>query len=52
MDKVGYLRQGGIKLLIQRVNRTDAEKIFMVVHNVEESSITTGFGARFVGWLL
>jgi len=36
-------------MLIQRVNRTDAEKVFIVVHNVEESTITTGMGARFVG---
>ena len=32
-----------------RVTRTEVEKIYMVVHNVEESSITTGFGARYVG---
>lgn len=34
---------------IQRINREDAEKIFVVTHNVEESTITTGFGARYVG---
>ncbi len=33
----------------QRVNRTNAEKIYFVTHNVEESSLTTGFGARYVG---
>ena len=32
-----------------RVTRTEVEKVYMVVHNVEESSITTGFGARYVG---
>lgn len=36
-------------MLTKRVHRTEPEKIFMVVHNVEESSITTGFGARYVG---
>ena len=36
-------------MIIQRINRTEAEKIFIVCHNVEESTITTGFGARFVG---
>jgi hypothetical protein len=36
-------------MLAQRVNRTDAEKIFMVVHNVDGTTLTTGFGARFVG---
>lgn len=36
-------------MLIQRVGRTEAEKIFMVCHNVEASTITTGFGARYVG---
>lgn len=33
----------------QRVNRTDAEKVFVVVKNVEAVTITTGLGARFVG---
>lgn len=33
----------------QRVNRTDAEKIFAVVKNVDADSITTGFAARIVG---
>lgn len=33
----------------QRVNRTDAEKIFLVAKNVDADSITTGWGARFVG---
>lgn len=36
-------------MLVQLLNRTDPEKIFMVCHNVEQSSITTGFGARYVG---
>lgn len=34
---------------IQQVNRTDAEKVFIVALNTEASSITTGFGARFLG---
>jgi hypothetical protein len=34
-------------MLIQRVNRTDAEKIFIAVKNVEDTSITTGQGAVF-----
>ncbi len=33
----------------QRVNRTDAEKIFLVVKNVDVDSMTTGYGVRFVG---
>ncbi len=36
-------------MLTQRVNRTDAEKVFVVVHNTEASSLTTGYGARYVG---
>ena len=31
------------------VNRTEADKTFIVVHNVEASSITTGMGVRLVG---
>lgn len=34
-------------MLIQRVNRTDAEKVFIVVHNAEATSITTGQGMTF-----
>lgn len=34
---------------IQRVNRTDAEKVFIVVKNVDASTTTTGFGVRYVG---
>lgn len=34
-------------MLVQRVSRTLAEKVFIVVHNVEASSITTGMGATF-----
>lgn len=34
---------------LQQVNRTDAEKVFVVIQNVEATSITTGYGARFVG---
>lgn len=33
----------------QRVNRTDAEKVFIVIKNVDVDSITTGFGVRHVG---
>ncbi len=36
-------------MLIQRVNRTDAEKVFITAINVEGTSITTGMGARYVG---
>ncbi len=34
---------------IQQVNRTDAEKVFNVVNNVDASSITTGYSARYLG---
>jgi hypothetical protein len=34
-------------MLIQRVNRTDAEKVFIVIQNVNDTSITTGMGAVF-----
>ncbi len=34
-------------MLIQRVNRTDAEKVYIVVKNSDASSITTGLGAMF-----
>lgn len=33
----------------QRVNREDAEKIFLVVHNVSGATATTGLGMRLVG---
>ena len=36
-------------MLIQRVNRTDAEKVFLICHNQDGDSITTGMGARFLG---
>jgi hypothetical protein len=36
-------------MLIQRVNRTDAEKIFIICHNVNGATATTGRGQRFVG---
>ena len=32
---------------IQRVNRTDAEKVFIVVKNTEAVTATTGLGMRF-----
>lgn len=34
---------------IQRVNRTTAEVVYNVIQNVEASSITTGYSARYVG---
>lgn len=34
-------------MIISKVNRTSAEKIFINVHNVEATSITTGQGAIF-----
>lgn len=34
---------------IQKVNRTDAEKIFINIHNVEGNTATTGLGIRYVG---
>ena len=34
---------------LQRVNRTQAEKIFLNVQNGTGTSITTGMGARFLG---
>ncbi len=34
---------------IQRVNRTDAEKVFIVVRNMDATSITTGQGSHFMG---
>ena len=34
---------------IQRVNRTDAEKVYIVVKNVSGATITTGMGACLVG---
>jgi len=36
----------------QHINREDTEKIFMVVHNVEATSITRGQGASYVGMAL
>ena len=34
---------------IQRVNRSDAEKVFLVVQNVEATTATTGLAMRYVG---
>lgn len=34
---------------LQRVNRTDAEKVYIVVKNVSGTTATTGWGVRFVG---
>jgi hypothetical protein len=34
---------------IQRVNRTDAEKVFIVVQNEYGTTCTTGYGVRFMG---
>lgn len=36
-------------MLIQRVNRTDPERVDLVVHNVDGSSLSLGMGAYFVG---
>ncbi len=36
-------------MIISKVNRTDAEKVFIVCHNVDADSITTGMGVRFCG---
>ena len=36
---------------IQRVNRSDAEKIFINIQNAEGATISTGMGARFMGAL-
>ena len=36
-------------MLIQRVTRTTAEKIFINVHNADVDSVTTGMGVRFLG---
>ena len=38
-----------MKILFSGVQRTEAEKVFTVVHNVDGDSITTGMGARYVG---
>lgn len=34
---------------IQRVNRTDAEKVYLVIKNVSGATLTTGMGAAYVG---
>jgi hypothetical protein len=36
-------------MLIQRVNRTDAEKVYLICQNGEATSISTGMGARYLG---
>jgi hypothetical protein len=36
-------------MIIQRVNRTDAEKVYIVVKNGSGATITTGMGVRFLG---
>ena len=38
-------------MLIQRVNRTQAEKIFLILTNGGAATITTGFGTRYLGAL-
>jgi hypothetical protein len=38
-------------MIIQRINRTDAEKIFVIAHNAEATTITTGMGTRYMGAL-
>jgi len=34
---------------IQQLNRTDAEKVFVVITNADADTITTGMGVRYVG---
>jgi hypothetical protein len=34
---------------LQRVNRTDAEKVYITAINVEAETMTTGVGVRYVG---
>jgi hypothetical protein len=36
-------------MLIQKVSRTNAEKIFIVCQNGTGATLTTGMGARFIG---
>lgn len=38
-------------MIIQRVNRTQAEKIFLILTNGGAATITTGFGTRYLGAL-
>ena len=38
-----------MKILSSGVQRTEAEKVFTVVRNVDADSITTGMGVRYVG---
>lgn len=46
--KIRHCRQKGSKqMLFQRVNRTDAEKIFAIFKNVSGSTITAGYSAVF-----
>lgn len=34
---------------IQRINRTDAEKVFVIVKGVDDTTLTTGYGVKLVG---
>lgn len=38
-------------MLIQKVSRTTAEKIYLICQNSEATSVSTGMGARFMGGL-
>ena len=38
-----------MKILASGVQRTEAEKVFTVIRNVDADSITTGMGVRYVG---
>jgi len=38
-----------MKILFSGVQRTEAEKVFTVVRNVDADSITSGMGVRYVG---
>ena len=38
-----------MKILFSGVQRTEAEKVFTVIRNVDADSITSGMGVRYVG---
>ena len=38
-------------MLIQRVSRTEAEKVFLIVQNAEATTASTGMGVRYLGGL-
>ena len=37
-------------MIIQRINRTDSEKVDLTVHNVEGATLSLGMGCYFVGF--